>query len=118
RVWSNTDAFEILAGPSKVGSDGECNAIAVAHLERTRADETARSLDADQVGKALFGSEGGHHLRGTGGVFIHEQHGSSVMPALAKPLGEHSNGAACGCESQGERKNLQLAAWNSAESRQ
>lgn len=73
RVWCNTDAFEILAGPGEVGSDGQRDAIAVAHLERACADESAWRLDADQMCHALFRSEGSNHLCGAGGVFIYEQ---------------------------------------------
>ena len=90
----------------------------MAHTERVAPKQPPCGASADDRGQTIFGGEGGDHLAGTRGVFIHQQHDVAVESLWPLTLCEHRHGPAANRESEEQGDQPDLPVRDAVEPRQ
>jgi hypothetical protein len=88
----NRGSFENGAFPRMVGTCWQCEAKAIAHLDRCGREQLASSFLSNDRCELVLSREGDNHLSRAGSMAIDEQNNPSMERLRAQPFGFEDDG--------------------------
>src|SRR6266568_2104937 len=95
QIRFNGSSFENGAFPSMISACRQCEAKAIAHLDRCGREQPASSLFSNDGCELVLSREGDNHLRRAGGMAIDEQNDLSMERLRAQSFGFEHDGFLC-----------------------